>query len=58
MLLVSCELLYYSVESFAKPATKDRPGYRDYKEVPSLESRIGKENTEICLEHINKWDVI
>lgn len=42
------------VEDYYKPATKDRPGYRDYKEVPSLESRIGKENTEICLEHINK----
>lgn len=42
------------LEDDYKPATKDRPGYRDYKDVPSLESRIGKENAEICLEHINK----
>ena len=37
-----------------KPATEDRPGYRDYKEVPALETFIGKESTEQCLTLIKK----
>ena len=37
-----------------KPATKDRPAYRDYKKVPALDTLIGKEATNKCLEHIKK----
>ena len=37
-----------------KPATKDRPAYRDYKKVPALNTLIGKEATDKCLEHIKK----
>lgn len=37
-----------------KPATKDRPAYRDYKKVPALDTLIGKEATDKCLEHIKK----
>ena len=37
-----------------KPATKDRPAYRDYKKVSSLDTLIGKEATDKCLEHIKK----
>ena len=37
-----------------RPATKDRPAYRDYKKVPALDTLIGKEATDKCLEHIKK----
>ena len=51
-------LIKYLVEGGAeddyKPATEDRPGYRDYKEVPALETFIGKESTEQCLTLIKK----
>lgn len=37
-----------------RPATKDRPAYRDYKKVPALDTLIGKEAADKCLEHIKK----
>ncbi len=42
------------IEDDYKPATKDRPGYRDYKKVPSLETIVGKETTDLCLTYIKK----
>lgn len=42
------------IEDDYKPATKDRPAYRDYKKVPALDTLIGKEATDKCLEHIKK----
>lgn len=42
------------IEDDYKPATKDRPAYRDYKKVPALDTLIGKEATNKCLEHIKK----
>ena len=42
------------IEDDYKPSTKDRPGYRDYKKVPSLETIVGKEATDLCLTHIKK----
>jgi hypothetical protein len=42
------------IEDDYKPAIEDRPGYRDYKEVPALETFIGKESTEQCLTLIKK----
>lgn len=42
------------IEDDYKSATKDRPAYRDYKKVPALDTLIGKEATDKCLEHIKK----
>lgn len=42
------------IEDDYKSATKDRPAYRDYKKVPALNTLIGKEATDKCLEHIKK----
>ena len=42
------------IEDDYRPATKDRPAYRDYKKVPALDTLIGKEATDKCLEHIKK----
>ena len=42
------------MEDDYKPATKDRPAYRDYKKVPALDTLIGKEAADKCLEHIKK----
>ena len=42
------------IEDDYKPATKDRPAYRDYKKVPALDTLISKEATDKCLEHIKK----
>lgn len=47
------------LEDDYKPATKDRPAYRDYKKVPPLETLIGnglvgKSITELCITNIKK----
>lgn len=42
------------IEDDYKSATKDRPAYRDYKKVPALDTLIGKEATDKCIEHIKK----
>lgn len=42
------------MEDDYKSATKDRPAYRDYKKVPPLDTLIGKEATDKCIEHIKK----
>lgn len=42
------------IEDDYKPATKDRPGYRDYKKVPALETTVGKGIADLCLTHIKK----
>ena len=47
------------LEDDYKPATKDRPGYRDYKKVPPLETLIGnglvgKSIVDLCITNIKK----
>ena len=42
------------IEDDYRPATKDRPAYRDYKKVPALDTLISKEATDKCLEYIKK----
>lgn len=42
------------LEDDYKPATKDRPGYRDYKKVPALETIVGKGIADLCLTNIKK----
>lgn len=37
-----------------KPATKERPAYRDYKKVPALNTLISQEAVDKCVEHIKK----
>ena len=42
------------LEDDYKPSTKDRPGYRDYKKVPPINTIINNEDTQKCLTYIDK----
>lgn len=42
------------IEDDYKPATKERPAYRDYKKVLPLSEIVGKGITDLCLTNIKK----
>lgn len=47
-------LIKGGLEDDYKPATEDRPGYRDYKKVPALDTIVGKGISDLCLTQIKK----
>lgn len=42
------------MEDDYKPATKERPAYRDYKKVPPLSDTVDKGIVDLCLTNIKK----